>query len=99
MVVIGQKSLREKLGINVMGQLKASLKASVLKAHERANDPEMEITAGVVGEPNAGAVVRAAMAVTTFRPGGYTPGDVDDDIALTLLSQRHMMFKDSAVEM
>ena len=99
MVVIGQNSLREKLGIDVMAQLKASLKASVLKAHERKNDPEMEITAGVVGEPNAGAVVRAAMAVTTFRPGGYTPGEVDDDIALTLLSQRHMMFKDSAVEM
>ena len=98
-VVNGQKSLREKLEVEVMAQLKASLMASVLKAHERENDPEMEITAGVVGEPNAGALVRAAMAVTTFGPCGYTPGDVDDDIAQTLLSQRHMMFKDSEVEM
>ena len=48
---------------------------------------------------NAGAVVRAAMAVTKFGPGGDTPGDVDNDIAQTLLSQRHMMFKDSEVEM
>ena len=30
----------------------------------------METTAGAVGEPNAGAVLRAAMAVTAFGPGG-----------------------------
>ena len=46
----------------------------------------MENTAGAVGEPNAGAVLRAAMAVTAFRPGGDAPGDADDDATLTLLS-------------
>ena len=58
--------LREKLGINVMAQLKAS----VLKAHRCADDAGMEFTALAVGEPNAGAVLRAAMAVTAFGPGG-----------------------------
>ena len=32
----------------------AQLKASVLKAHGREDGPEMETTAGAVGEPNAG---------------------------------------------
>ena len=60
----------------------------------------MEITAGgAVGEPNAGAVVRATMAVTAFGPGGDAPGDVDDGLTLTLLSQGPMMFQDSEVEM
>ena len=59
----------------------------------------MEATAGAVDEPNAGAVVRAAMAVTAFGPGGGAPGDVDDDATRTLLSQRPMMFQDSEVEM
>ena len=83
-VIVGQKTFREKLGIDVMAQLTAS----VLKAHGREDGPEVEITAGgAVGEPNAGAVVRAAMAVTVFRPGGDAPGDVDDDVTLTLLSR------------
>ena len=67
--IIGQKTLREKLGIDVMAQLKAS----VLKAHGREDGPEMEITAGAVGELNAGAVMRAAMAATAFGPGGDAP--------------------------
>ena len=90
-VIIGQKTLREKLGIDVMAQLKAS----VLKARGREYGPEMEITAGAVGEPNASAVMRAAMVVTAFGPGGDETGDVDDDVTLTLLSQRPMMFLDS----
>ena len=57
-VIILQKILRDKLGIDVMAQLKAS----VLKAHGREDGPEMEITAGAVGEPNGGALLRAAMA-------------------------------------
>ena len=65
-VIIGQKALREKLGIDAMAQLKVS----VLKAHGREDDPELEITAGAVGEPNAGAVLRAAMTVTAFGLGG-----------------------------
>ena len=94
-VIIGQKTLREKLGIDIMAQLKAS----VLEAHGREDGPEMEITAGgAVGEPNAGSVVRAAMAITAFGPGGNAPGDVDDDVTLTLLSQLLTMFQDSEVE-
>ena len=50
-VIIGLKTLREKLGIDVMTQLKAS----VLKAHGREDGPEMEAAAGAVAEPNAGA--------------------------------------------
>ena len=55
-VIIGQKTLGEKSGI----------KASVLKAHGGEDGPEMEGTAGAVGETNVGAVLRVAMAVTAF---------------------------------
>ena len=41
-------------------------------------------TAGAVDEPNARTVLRAAMAVTAFGPGGGAPGDVEDDATLTL---------------
>ena len=82
-VIIGQKTLREKLGIDVMAQLKAS----VLKAQGRRGGAGMELTARSVGEPNDGAMLRAAMAVTAFVPGGDAPGDVDDEVALTLPSQ------------
>ena len=58
----------------------------------------METTAGAVDEPNADAVLRAAMTVTAFGPGGDAPGDVDDDVTLTLLSQRLTMFQDSEEE-
>ena len=79
-VIIGQKTLREKLGIDVIAQLKAS----VLKAHGHEDGPEMNTTAGAVGKPNTGEVRRAAMAATAFGPGGDTPGDVDDDLTLGL---------------
>ena len=59
----------------------------------------MELTARSVGEPNDCAVLRASMAVTAFVPGGDVPGDVDDEAALTLPSQRPMTFQDSEVEM
>ena len=53
-----------------------------------------------MGEPNDGAVLRAAMAATEFVPGGATPGDVDDAVALTLPSQRPIIiFQDSEMEM
>ena len=94
-VIIGQKTSREKLGIDVMAQLNAS----VLKVHGREYDPEIGTTVGAVGEPNAGAVLRKAMAVTAFGQGGGVPGDVDDDATLTLLSQRPMMFQDAEGEM
>ena len=76
----------------------AHLTASVLKAHGR-EDREMAITAGAVGEPNAGAVLRAAMVVTAFGSGGDAPDDVDDDVIMMLLFQRPMMFQNSEVEM
>ena len=88
MVIIVQNTLREKLGIDVMAQLKAS----VLKAHGREDGPEMEATAGAVCGPNAGAALRAAMAVTAFGPGG-------DDVTLARLPQRPMIFQDTEVEM
>ena len=58
----------------------------MLKVHGREDGPEMETTAGAVDEPNAGAVLRAAMAVTAFGPGGGADGDVDDAATMTLLS-------------
>ena len=82
-VTIGQRTLREKLGIDVMAQLKAS----VLKAHGRQDGAGMEFTALAVGEPNAGAVLREAMAVTGFGSGGDAQGDVVDEATQTLLSQ------------
>ena len=94
-VIIGKKTLREKLGIDVMAQLKPS----ELKAHGREDGQEMEIIAGAVGELNAGAVLRAAMTLTAFGPGGDTPGDVDHDTRLMPLFQRPVMFEDSKVEM
>ena len=95
MVIIGQKTLREKLGIDVMAQLKAS----VLKAQGRQDGAGMELTARSVGEPNDGAVLRAKMAVAAFVPRGDAPGDVDDEVALTLPCQRPTIFQDSEVEM
>ena len=93
-VIIGQKTPREKLGIDVMAQLKDF----VLKAQGRQDGDGVELTARSVGEPNDGAVLRPAMAVTAFVPGGDAPGDVDDEIALTLSSQRPMIFQDSEEE-
>ena len=52
----------------------------------------MEFTALAMGEPNAGAVLPAAITVTAFGPGGDAPDDVDDEITLTLRSKRPMMF-------
>ena len=94
-VIIGWKTLREKLRIDVMTQLKAS----VLNAYERVDGREMEAIAGALDEPNAGAVLRAEMAGTAFGPGGGAPGDVDDDATLTLLSQQPIMLQTSDVEM
>ena len=77
----------------------AQLKTSVLKAKGRKYGSGMELTASSVGEPSDGTVLRAAMAITAFVPAGDAPGDVDDEVALTLPSQRPMIFQDSDVEM
>ena len=73
------------------------LKPSVLKAHGRDDGPKIEAAAGAVDEPNHGAPLRGAMAITAFAPGGGAPGEVSDDATLTLLFQRPMMFEDSEV--
>ena len=39
------------------------------------------------------------MAATAFGPRGDMPGDVDDDVTLTMPSQRPMTFHDADVEM
>ena len=78
----------------VIGQLTAS----VLKAQRRQDGAGMELTARSVGEPSDGAVLRATMAVTAFVPDGDAPGDVNDEVALTLPSQRPMTFQDSEVK-
>ena len=93
-VIIGQKTLIENLGIDVM----ARLKASELKAHGCQDDSGMEFTTLAVCEPNDGAVLRAVMAVTAFGPDGGASGDVEE-VTQTLLSQRPIMFQDSEVEM
>ena len=46
----------------------------------------MEFTALALGEPKAGAVLRAAMDVTALGPGGDASVDVEDEVTLTLLS-------------
>ena len=94
-VIVRQKMLREKLGIDVMAQLKAS----VLKARGRQDGAWMELSARSVDELNHGAVLRAAMAVTAFVLGGDAPGDLDDEVTLTLPSQRPMIFQDSEMKM
>ena len=93
-VIIERKTLREKIGIGVMAQLKVS----VLKPHGRQDGAGMELTSRSVGESNHGAVLRTAMAVTAFVPGGDAPGDVDDEVTLTLPSQRPMIFEDPEVD-
>ena len=50
MVIIGQKTLREKFGVDVMAQLKAS----VLKAHAREDGPEMELQLVLWESPTLG---------------------------------------------
>ena len=82
-VIIRQKTFRDFRGIDVMAQLKAS----VLKAQGREDGAGTELTSRSVDEANDGAVLRAAMAVTAFVSGGDPPGDVDDEVTMTLPSQ------------
>ena len=93
--ILGQRTMREKSGIDVMAQLKASL----LKEQERQNGAGMELTAHFMGESSDGAVLRAAMAVTAFVPGGDAPGDVEVEVALTPPSQQSIIFQHLEVEM
>ena len=81
-VIIGEKTFREKLGIDVM----APLKTAVLKAQGRQDGAGMELISRCVDEANDCAVLRAAMAVTAFVSGGDAPGDAEDEVAMTLPS-------------
>ena len=92
-VIIGQKTMREKLNMDVMAQLKAYIP----EAHRHQGG--MEGTAYAVGETKVGAVLRVAMAFAAPGSGGDAPGDVDGEFTLTLLSQPPMVFQNSVVEM
>ena len=52
------------------------------------------VTAHAMGEPNAGFVLWAAIAMTAFGPGIDAPGEVHDDVTLMLRSQRPMSLHD-----
>ena len=54
----------------------------------------MDVTAHYMGGRNAGAVLRVAVAITTFGPGVDLTGAVDDDVTLTLRSQPPMSIQD-----
>ena len=63
---------------------------------DRQDGAGVELAARAVGEPNAGAVLRAAMAVTAFGPGGDAPRDVEDEVTRMLPFQRPMVFQGSS---
>ena len=65
LVIIGQKTLREKLGIDVMAQLTAS----VLKAQGHPDGVVMELTARYVGEPNDGCCASSGNGCRSVRAG------------------------------
>ena len=66
------------------------LEASVRKACRRQGGVGVDVAAHYMGGPNAGAVLRVAVAIMTFSPGVDAPGEVDDDVTLTLRSQPPM---------
>ena len=41
-----------------------------------------------MGEPDAGDVLSVVIAIPSFGPGVDAPGEVDNDVTLTLRSQR-----------
>ena len=47
-----------------------------------------------MGEPNTGAVLWVAIAVSSFVPGVDAPGEVYHDVTLTLMSQPPMTLQD-----
>ena len=62
MVIIGQKTLREKNGLDVISKQNASVK----KSRGREDGVELHITDGAVGEPDARDVLGMAIAITAF---------------------------------
>ena len=57
----------------------------------------MDVSAHVMGEPNGNAVLWVAIAITAFDPGVDAPREVDNDVTLTLRSQRPMTLQDPGV--
>ena len=87
-VITEENTLREPIGMDVMVQLKASVR----KARGRQDGAGVELTYRFVGKPNDGALLRAAMIVTASVLGGDAPGGVDHEATLTLPSQRSIIF-------
>ena len=92
-VIIGQTTLREKLGVDTMTQLKLSVQEACARRHGAG----MVLAARALGEPNAGSVLRAAMAVTAFGLSGVAPDDGDNNFTLMRPSQRPMIFQNPKV--
>ena len=80
MVIIGQKVLRENLGIDVMAQLRAY----VLKECGRQNSGRVQVAERSVADSNDGAVL-PAMTVTAFVLFSDSPGDVDKYFTMMLM--------------
>ena len=95
MVIIGHKTFREKLGIDVL----AHVKKSALKVCGHPDGAGVKLTARVVGDANAVTVLRGSMTVTEFGPGATAPGDVDDDGQTDAAISKPMIFQDFDVEM
>ena len=88
-VIIGQTTLREELDVlDTMTQLKASVQEACGSQHGAG----MVLAARALGEPNAGSVLRAAMAVTAFGLSGGAPDDGDNNFTLMWPSQRPIIF-------
>ena len=93
MVIIRLRPLGRKRDIDVETQFEASVR----KACRGKGGVVVDVTPHAMGEPNAGAVPWLAIAVTSFGPGVDAPGEVDDDVTLTLMSQRPISLQDPGV--
>ena len=80
----------EKIDIDVI----TLLRASVLRACGRQHADRVEVPPHAMGIPNAGAVLRAEMALTVVRQGVDVSGDVTDYVTLTWPSQQPMSSQD-----
>lgn len=88
MVIIGKKPIREKHGIDVVAQVRASFWRRV--------DVKMEVQppSHAMDEANSGSVLWAMMAVAAVRRGVDALCYVNGDVTLTWASQKPMSFQD-----
>ena len=87
------RPLGRKRDIDVATQFEASVR----KACRREGGVGVDVTAHAIGELNAGAVPWVAIAITSFGPVVNAPGEVDNDVTLTLPSPRPMNLQDPGV--